>query len=164
MQQTERTSPVVARSEIVIDAEVRHVWSVLAQIEQWPSWHPGVRGTELDGALETGTGFRYEAGPSTNTCVLTRVDAPWALAWRGHSMGVGHDRSWRLEEGSGACHVITEQSLSGILARLFSGRLLGWSQRELDIWVHLLKLEAESGRGKSDAYDDVDAALDAELR
>ncbi len=135
---------------------------MLAHIEQWPSWHPGVRGAELDDALDAGTGFRYEAGPSTNTCVLTHVDAPSALAWRGHSMSVSHARSWRLEERAGACHVSTEQSLSGIVVRLFSGRLLQWSQRELDIWVHLLKLEAESRRPEGGVADDPDATRQGE--
>ncbi len=149
MERTERRGPVFARSEVVITASARRVWAVLAQIDEWPTWNPGMRRASLDGALDVRTSLRWDAGPGTNTGTLTEVDAPRILAWQGRAMGIRHERSWRLAEHPLGCHVTTEQSMSGLVARLLPGRLQQWLQRELDTWLQLLKLEAEA-RARAD--------------
>jgi len=145
---------VYARSEIAVAAGARDIWAVLAQIEEWPTWHPGVRDAAVEGDLEARTRFQWAAGPSTYTCVLTQVDAPRSITWRGRSMGLAHQCSWRLEERSGRCLVRAELTITGILARLFARRLRPWSQRELDTWMQLLKLETEARISEGDEVDD----------
>ena len=159
MKRTDGAGPVFARSEIDIDASARQVWAVLAQIEAWPSWNPGVRFAELFDELEVGTAFQWAEGQSTNSCVLTTVDAPRVLVWRGQSMGIGHKRSWRLENRPGGSRVRVEQSMKGMIARIASGRLQQGLQRELDTWVHLLKVEVEARFDEEDepVNDDQDA-------
>src|SRR3972149_8560133 len=52
-------APVVARVEVEVAAEPRHVWSVLADIDSWPTWNPAVRDARLDGELEVGASFTW---------------------------------------------------------------------------------------------------------
>lgn len=117
---------------------------MLAQIDEWPSWNPAVRDAALEGPLEQGTTFRWAAGASVNASVLTVVDAPRSLAWRGRSMGIRHEQIWRIEARGEGCHVSTSQSLRGLLARVAAARLRQRAQTSLDTWIRLLKLEAEA--------------------
>ncbi|MFV2064995.1 MAG: SRPBCC family protein [Chloroflexota bacterium] len=151
VERTDEAGPVFARSEIDVSASPKRVWAVLAQIEQWPTWNPAVRSSSLDGALEADSSFRWAAGPGTNSCVLSDVDAPRILAWHGRSMGISHQQAWHLEPRTGGCHVTVEQAMSGLLARILSGRLQQRLQGDLDTWVRLLKLEAEERSSDDDA-------------
>ena len=155
MERTDAAGPIFARSETDVSASPRRVWAVLADIEQWPTWNPAVRGATLEGDLEATTPFRWAAGAGTNACVLSAVDAPRTLAWKGHSMGIGHQQVWRIEQRPDGCHVSTARSMTGLLARLFSGRLQQRLQGDLDTWVQLLKLEVETRTSDDDDdYED----------
>lgn len=144
MEATEAKGPVNVHGEMDIAASDRDVWAVLADIEGWPSWNPAIRDAVVDGALEMATHFRFATGPGTMSCRLLQVDAPGSLAWSGRQMGVGHRQSWRIEPRPEGCLVTIDGSMSGPVARLFKGRLRRQAQRDLDAWLRLLKLEAES--------------------
>jgi hypothetical protein len=73
-------------------------------------------------------------------------------------MGVGHHQSWALVARPDGCHVTTEATLSGLVARMWSAKLQQWLQGNLDTWVRLLKLEAEARGSEDDGFDEVNAA------
>ena len=54
-------APAVARAELEITASPEVVWSVLADVERWPSWHPDVKRVEHSGDLVPGSEFRWKA-------------------------------------------------------------------------------------------------------
>jgi uncharacterized protein YndB with AHSA1/START domain len=137
-------APVVARAEIEVDASPRQVWSVLADIAEWPTWNPVVRSATAPGELEAGATFRRAAGQGTISARLLEVDAPRALAWRDRSLGLRSVHAWTIEKRSTGCSVTIEACLSGIPARLLAGRLRRSTQQQLEAWVRLLKLEAET--------------------
>lgn len=144
MSAIDPAAPVVARAEIEVRASPTRVWSVLADVEEWPTWNPAVRGVRLQGDLEAGASFRWAAGPGTISARLTRVDEPHLLAWRDRAMGLRVVHVWRIEELPGGCAVTTEACLTGLPARLLARRLRQGVQQDLDAWVRLLKLEAET--------------------
>lgn len=144
MEATEARGPVNAHAKTEVSAGDRDVWAVLAGIEGWPSWNPAVRDAVLDGALQAATHFRFVTGPGTMSCRLLEVDAPHSLAWSGRLMGIGHRQAWRIEPHSEGCLVVVDASMSGPIARLLKGRLGRRLQGDLDTWLGLLKLEAES--------------------
>ncbi|CAN5438206.1 hypothetical protein BH24CHL9_BH24CHL9_08660 [soil metagenome] len=159
-------APVVARAEVEVRASPPQVWSVLADIAEWPTWNPVVRSVTLQGELESGTTFRRAAGQGTILGRLLEVDAPRALVWRDRSLGLRAIHAWRIEERPGGCAVTTEASLSGLPARLLPGRMRRLTQQDLEAWVHLLKLEvevraADSGPADSGPAEEGDAGASA---
>ena len=62
-----RSAPATAGQEVQVHSDPSAVFSVVAAIDDWPSWNPGVRSVQLVGPVEAGTVFRWKAGPSTLT-------------------------------------------------------------------------------------------------
>ena len=143
MTETRSQAPVVAATEIDIDAPREIVWQVLTAIDRWPSWNPAVGSASLEGALEEGSEFRWKAGPGTIVSKLEVVEAPRRLAWSGRSMGIKAFHVHTLDERNGQTVVRTEESYEGLIARLFSGRLRKMLDRALKEGLQHLKTEAE---------------------
>lgn len=148
---------MVAQAEIEVDASPRQVWSVLADIAEWPTWNPVVRSATAPAELEAGAAFRRAAGQGTISARLLTVDAPRALAWRDRSLGLRAVHAWTIEERPTGCTVTIEACLTGIPARLLAGRLRRSTQQQLEAWVRLLKLEAETRAADADETDETDA-------
>jgi len=144
---TDVAGPVIARSEIDIAASQRDVWTVLADIEGWPTWNPALRHAVSEGDLEVSTRFRYATGLGTMSCILRQVDAPHWLAWSGRSLTIGHQQAWHIEPRDRGCHITADASTTGLTARVLKGRVIRRLQGELDAWTQLLKLEAETRSG-----------------
>lgn len=136
--------PVVAHAEIDIAASQRMVWSVLADIDAWPTWNPAIRGAELKDELEVGGGFRYVTVFGPLRCTLRVVDTPRSLAWSSRLLTMSHRQIWTIEPQRDGCRVETQASLSGVGAWLFKARLDERLQADLGAVVQLLKLEAEA--------------------
>jgi uncharacterized protein YndB with AHSA1/START domain len=82
----DRNAPATAQGELEIDADPSTVFSVIAAIDQWPSWNPNVKSVTLQGPVQQGTVFRWKSGPSTLTSTLQVVDPPREIAWTGRTM------------------------------------------------------------------------------
>jgi len=71
-----------AAVEVVLDANPKTVWKVLADVEAWPQWVPGLSAASLDGALLMGNGFAHRWGRgASRRGVLRAVERPRRLAW-----------------------------------------------------------------------------------
>jgi uncharacterized protein YndB with AHSA1/START domain len=137
-------APILLHGEIEVAAGRETVWNVLAAIEQWPDWNPDVTFAELEGKLEPGTTFRWKSGGSSLVSRLVRVSPPAEIAWTGRSMGISVVHVYRLEERGGRTLVLTDESVTGVPARLFRGPI----RRRMDnaIENQLQRLKAESER------------------
>ena len=58
-----RNAPATAEGELRIDADPSTVFSVIAAIDQWPSWNPDVKSVTVEGPVQPGMAFRWKAGP-----------------------------------------------------------------------------------------------------
>jgi carbon monoxide dehydrogenase subunit G len=56
-------APATAEGELRIDADPSTVFSVIAAIDQWPSWNPDVKSVTVEGPVQPGMAFRWKAGP-----------------------------------------------------------------------------------------------------
>ena len=142
-------APVRSVAEIEIDAPIEVVWNVLTAIDNWPTWNPDVKSVSLGGPVAEGTTFRWKAGPGTITSTLVRLDRPRLIAWSGQTLGIRAIHGWHLEGRDGATHVRTEESYSGLVARMFRRPLRKVLERTLRDSVHSLKREAERSGGSS---------------
>ena len=76
----DRDAPAVAKAEIEVAAPPEAVWSLITDVERWPSWNPDVKSVTLDGDFAPGSTFRWKAGPSTIVSTVREVDPPREVA------------------------------------------------------------------------------------
>jgi uncharacterized protein YndB with AHSA1/START domain len=138
-----RDAPATAEGELWIDADPQTVFSVIAAIDQWPSWNPDVKSVSVEGPVQPGTAFRWKAGPSSLTSTLQMVDPPREIAWTGTTMGIKAVHLVRFQASDGGTLARSEESWAGLMASL----LKGYSRRTLDKGIRSilshLKTEAE---------------------
>ena len=143
-------APVRSSREVEIAAPPEVVWEVLTRFEEWPQWNPEVKSMSFDGPVAPGSEFRWKAGPGTIVSTLEQVEPPRIVRWRGRTMSIKAMHEWRLEPLDGGTHVETEESFSGLLARLFRGQLQKTLDKSLDEGLEL-KGEAERRAGAAPA-------------
>jgi hypothetical protein len=136
-------APVRSGGEIEIAAPPPVVWEVLTRLENWPNWNPDVKSMSFAGPLAPGSEFRWKAGPGMIVSTLERVEAPRYISWRGRTLTIDAYHEWWLEPRDGGTHVRTEESFSGLLARLLRGTLQKTLDKSLKDGLERLKREAE---------------------
>jgi uncharacterized membrane protein len=137
-------APVVASTAIEIMAPADVVWAVLADIGQWPSWNRAVASVSIDGDIAPGTEFEWKAGPGKIRSTLLQVQAPTFIAWSGQTLGLRAIHVFALHADGERTTVRTEESYSGLVARLLRVPL----RRSLATALAdgLVDLKAEAGR------------------
>lgn len=141
-------APVRSSRSIEVAAPPEVVWDVLTGFADWPKWNPDVKSMSFDGPLEPGSTFRWKSGPGTIVSTLEEVDPPRRVRWRGRTMSIAALHEYRLEPRDGGTRVETEETFSGLLARLMRGSLQKTLDRALEQGLEQLKAEAER-RGSS---------------
>lgn len=141
-------APVRSSRSIEVAAPPEVVWDVLTGFADWPKWNPDVKSMSFDGPLEPGLTFRWKSGPGTIVSTLEEVDPPRRVRWRGRTMSIAALHEYRLEPRDGGTRVETEETFSGLLARLMRGSLQKTLDRALEQGLEQLKAEAER-RGSS---------------
>jgi uncharacterized protein YndB with AHSA1/START domain len=134
---------VKGSAEIDIEAPPQLVWEVLTRFENWPNWNPEVKSMSFAGRLAPGSEFRWKAGPGTIVSTLDRIEPPRHIAWRGRTLTIDAYHEWWLEPRDGGTYVRTEESLSGLLARLLRGTLQKTLDKSLAEGLEHLKREAK---------------------
>lgn len=140
-------APVSSSRSIDVEAPPETVWSVLTAIADWPQWNPDVKSMSFDGPLEPGSTFRWKAGPATIVSTLEEVDPPRRVRWRGRTLSIDALHEYRFEPRDGGTRVETEETFSGLLARLMRASLQKTLDRSLEQGLEHLKAEAERRAG-----------------
>ena len=121
-------APVTGRAQIEVNAPQQVVWEVLTRLEDWPSWNSDVKWMRLEGPLAPGTEFRWKAGPGTIVSRIDKVEAPRYISWHGRTLTIDAYHEWWFEPREAGTFVRTEETFSGVLARVLRGPL----QKTLD--------------------------------
>jgi uncharacterized protein YndB with AHSA1/START domain len=140
-------APVRSRREVEIAAPPEVVWDVLTHFEEWPQWNREVKSMSFDGPVAPGSEFRWKAGPGTIVSTLEQVEPPRLISWRGRTMSIKAMHEWHLEPRNSGTSVQTEETFSGLLARLFRGQLQKTLDKSLEEGLEHLKGEAERRAG-----------------
>jgi hypothetical protein len=136
-------APVSSSRSIEIQALPEVVWDVLTGFADWPQWNPDVKSMSFEGQVAPGAMFRWKAGPGTIVSTLEEVDPPSRVRWRGKTLSIQAEHEYRLELRSGGTHVETEETFSGLLARLMRGNLQKTLDQSLEDGLQHLKAESE---------------------
>jgi uncharacterized protein YndB with AHSA1/START domain len=114
-------APVHVRNEIDIPASPAQVWPWLIRAPLWPTWYPNSSEVRLVGGateLALGTEFRWRTFGASLRSTVEEFVPPERLAWSARGTGVEVYHAWLITAIPTGCHVLTEESQYGILARL----------------------------------------------
>ncbi len=133
------TAPVHVKNALAIAAPPAAVWAKLVRATGWPSYYANASKVRIDGGgddLGPGATFRWR---TFGVDLVTRVEefVPHErIAWLAHGVGVEAYHAWLIEPTPAGCHVVTEETQYGALARLgavlFPQRMHDWHQRWLE--------------------------------
>ena len=140
-------APVKGTAEIDIAAPPQAVWDVLTRFENWPNWNPDVKSMSFEGPLAPGSTFRWKAGPGTILSTLDRVEPPRYISWHGKTLTIDAYHEWWLEPRDGGTHIRTEETFSGLLAKILRGTLQKTLDKSFEVGVERLKRESERRAG-----------------
>jgi hypothetical protein len=139
----DKQAPVQEKAETRTAASPQTVWEVLAGVDDWPSWNPDVARARLDGPLADGATIRWKAGGARLTSRIAAVAPEREIGWTGRTLGLRAVHVWRLEPDGDGTRIVTEESMSGMPARLFRTRVQSMLNRSLAAMLAALTAEAE---------------------
>ncbi len=139
----DQSAPLISRKVIEISASPERVWEVMAAVNQWPDWNSTVSWVNSAGPLRVGSIFKWKSGGLRITSTVRLFELNHAIGWTGGAMGAFASHAWYLEETSSGVRVITEESMSGWLIRLFKPIVRMILSSSLQRWLFDLKKESE---------------------
>jgi hypothetical protein len=121
-----RRAPVFVSNELSVPAPVQAVWQRLVRAPLWPTYYSNSADVVLDDgadALGEGTTFRWKTFGVKLRTRVTEFEPVQRIAWLAEGRGVEAYHAWLLTPtADGGCHILTQETQYGWLARL--GRVL----------------------------------------
>lgn len=112
-------APVKASRQLTIDAPVEKVWQVLTDIAEWPTWQKSVTQAKLHGTVKEGVRFNWKAGGLPFRSEVHTARHLSEFGWTGRTIGANAVHNWTFRPQNGKTLLIVEESLNGILPRIF---------------------------------------------
>lgn len=144
-----RNCPVHVRNELDMAASRDRVWAWLIRATLWPTWYANSANVQfLAGPgpdLKKGTRFRWKTFGITITSTVIEYVPHERIAWDAHAFGLDVYHAWVLQPSAQGCHVLTEETQHGWLARL--GKLLVPNRmyKFHQLWLERLANQAQAG-------------------
>lgn len=138
---------VHVRNELAMAAPAAAVWRALIRAADWPAFYANARDVAIEGGganLFAGARFAWTTFGVRLQSVVEEFTPMERIAWRAEAFGVRAWHAWLITPTEGGCHVLTEETQHGFLARanalVFPRRMTGWHQR----WLEGLRSRAEA--------------------
>ena len=136
----EPTRAVVhVRNELAMAAPAATVWAALVGAADWPSFYANARDVTIGGGgndLFEGARFAWTTFGVRLQSVVEEFAPPERIAWSARAFGVLAYHAWLITPTPSGCHVLTEETQFGVLARagklLLPSRMSDWHQRWLE--------------------------------
>jgi hypothetical protein len=132
-------NPINVSNEIELSVPPSFVWAKLIKAPLWPDWYRNADEVFLVGngdELFEGARFTWRTfGIRLDSVVLEFIPQE-RIAWLATAPGVRAYHAWLITPQGLGCRVLTEETQSGLVARLgrlvFPGRMEMWHQRWLE--------------------------------
>ncbi|MBI3773288.1 MAG: SRPBCC family protein [Gammaproteobacteria bacterium] len=138
-----RSAPAVATHELLIHAPAQKIWSLISEIDHWPSWNPVVKSAKLNGAFDIGTTFNWKSGGISIISTLQEIQPTTKLVWTGKAIGTRAVHVWFLQAMPDGILVRTSESFEGWLVSLMRKSMQKTLDESLVAWLNQLKHQAE---------------------
>ena len=135
-------------NEIEVPAPAEVVWAWLVRAKLWPTWYPNSQNVMVEGGgadLGPGSRFRWKTFGVTLSSRVEEFVPPERLAWSARAAGVAAYHVWLIERRPTGCHVLTEESQNGLLARLSNALRPNNMSRYHQVWLEQLLEKAKTG-------------------
>jgi hypothetical protein len=106
---------LVARKEILIQAQPQVVWQIHTDINSWSQWQPSIGLSKLEGPLTVGAVFQWKSGGITINSTVQVVESGERIGWTGNAIGTQAKHIWTLKPHKDGTLLMTEESMGGWL-------------------------------------------------
>lgn len=116
MMLTTREKTFAVENALTVGRPAVEIWQVLAGVERWPSWWPGVEQARLSPAWQAGAALDLvlKGTPEKAPATVEEVVAGKSMAWVRHGIFESFTRtSLRLEPVSGGTRVVLRSFIQG---------------------------------------------------
>lgn len=145
-----KVSDFYVHNEIEIQASPEIVWQLLIHASEWNSWYDGIQNIKFENPkqviLEKNTEvFWNSMGQALNNRIV-EFDPITTLSWEFNEAKIQGYHAWKIIPTENGCRVITDESQTGKLAKLQKVFVPTKLLKQHDIWLQMLKQEAEKTR------------------
>ncbi len=132
-------SPVHVVNRIDLPVAPDIVWARLIRAADWPDWYANSAKVKIEGGgadLFAGARFTWRTFGVDLVSEVKEFVPGERIAWLARASGVTAYHAWLFVPTQGGCHVVTEETQHGLVARIdrliFPGRMEHWHQRWLE--------------------------------
>ena len=143
MKSINNNAPVKCSKTITINANSEKVWEIITNINNWSNWQTDIKDARLQGALQPNTTFVWKTGGAKVHSTLHTVDSLKQFGWTGKTYGMYAIHNWIFTETNGQTTVVVNESMEGLLAKLFKKSFNKNLEKGMQHWLDLLKKECE---------------------
>jgi len=143
MKTINTNAPVISTKEITINSNIHTVWKILTSIVNWPNWQTEIIKVNTTNSLKPGSKFSWKSGGVNINSTIHTIEPENNFGWTGKAMGIYAIHNWSVDETNGITTVKVEESMEGLVARLFNKSLTKSLETGLQNWLMLLKKECE---------------------
>jgi uncharacterized protein YndB with AHSA1/START domain len=143
MKNINNNAPVKCTKTIIIKVSGEKVWNVLTDINNWSTWQSDIGQAKLNGELEPEATFKWKTGGVKILSTLHTVEPFYSFGWTGKTFGMFAIHNWSLVETNGHTEVTVDESMEGILTKLFKKSFNKNLEIGMENWLNLLKIECE---------------------
>ncbi len=144
-----RNCPIHVRNELDMAASPENVWAWLTRVTLWPTWYINSANIKiLEGSgpdLKAATRFRWKTFGVTITSTVREYVPYERIAWDGHALGIDVYHAWVLVKSTRGCHVLTEETQHGWIARLGKLVMPNRMYKFHQLWLEALEKKAQAG-------------------
>jgi len=140
---------VHVRRELDMPVPPEAVWPWVVRAGLWSTWYPEFHDVVIEGGgpdLRLGVRFRWRTFGVTLDSKVEEFVPFERLAWSARSRGIDAYHAWLIERLPSGCHVVTEETQNGWVARLNSALRPGSVGGIHQIWLERLLEKAKGGQ------------------
>jgi uncharacterized membrane protein len=121
-----------ATDSIEIHAPLEKVFSLVANINNWPDWFEGVTEVNVNGDIKEGTVFVWKAKGYKIKSKIHTIKNNQAIGWTGKMWWIKAVHNWRFKsDQNGNTKVIIQENFAGFCSSLMRKSLKGDMRNDL---------------------------------
>ena len=149
-----QNTPILVTNELFMNAPAERVFALIADAEKWPKFYFNASNVKIttpgEAKLSKGTKFTWKTfGFNLKSEVIEFVPNE-RIGWVGHGFGMTGYHAFAIKKIDAThCYVLTEETQSGMVARI--GKIIYPTRMEKyhQIWLEDLEKEAKKNSEKS---------------
>lgn len=132
-------APVHVVNELTTVATPQAVWNALIRAAEWPDVYANASKVAIEGGgrdLHAAARFTWRTFGVDLKTEVVEFEPFERIAWLALAPGVEAYHAWLIQPAPGGCHVVTEETQHGLVARvgrwIYPDRMELWHQRWLE--------------------------------